>query len=195
MYNSSIKGQNHDIVIGTFNIEIPHEVFFNDMSKNYFCEEWRDCDVIFSEIAWVYGYPRFNEKAKNEPNKYSEYLHNIHLLIEKMNVPSFIVCSKNLKRYFVGAKMYPFAITTSNTNMNGCTLYVWNYNKDISHIHDTNSLLDLLSKEFDKCLDFSCGYGEHLLKFKDFIGCDIDRNCLSYLSILKEQRNVCGSNA
>lgn len=191
MYNSSIKGQDDAIALRG-NIEIPHKVFFNDMSKTWYRSEFSSCDVIFSEISWIYGYGAFNEKAGNSPNAYSDYIININRLIESLDVPAFIVCGKNIKRYFPKAKMYPITINNAGRNMPGCTLYVWNY--DYNELFaGTKELIDGLSGSFKKCLDFSCGYGEHLLKFDDFVGCDINRNCLTYLSIItqeKEKQNV-----
>ena len=188
MYNSSIKGQNFDFdgKLSHF-IEVPHKVFFNDMSKDFWHDDFKDCDVVYSEIAWPYGYPRFNEKAGNKPNNYAQYMNNIERLINKLNVPAFIICGKNVARYFPDAKQYSFAITTSGTNMQGCTLYVWNYDYDNKHA-TTDQLIDFLAQNFKKCLDFSCGYGEHLLKFDDFVGCDINRKCLTYLSIILQEK-------
>lgn len=188
MYNSSIKGQSHHIhFLEAEQIEIPHKIFFNDMSKTYMRDEFKECDVIFSEISWRYGYGIFNERAENSPNNYTDYLNNIQKLIKELGIPSFVVCGKPVAKYFAGAKAYPISIRTSGTNMHGCQLYVWNYNY-LYQFKDTKELIAFLSKTFEKCLDFSCGYGEHLLMFKDFIGCDINKDCLTYLSILETER-------
>ena len=186
MYNSSIKGQSKRISFEK-HIEIPGKVFFNDMSKTHLRKEFFGCDVIYSEIAWPYGYRAFNEIAGNVPNEYSAYIQNVNSLIESLDVPAFIVCGKPAARYFANAKQYPIRITTSRTNMDGCQLYVWNW--DATPSHDTDSLTDYLAEHFNKCLDPSCGYGEHLMKFKDFVACDINRDCLTYLSILVEEAN------
>ena len=188
MYNSSIKGQSNDVKMDAI-IEIPNQVFFNDMSKNHICEVFKTCDVIFSEIAWNYGYKGFNENAGNTPASYTEYLNNIQKLICELGVPAFIVAGKPAAKHFNKAKRYQTKINTSGTNMSGCQLYVWNYDYD-GRFSDTKSLIEWMTKTFRKCLDFSCGYGEHLLGFEDFIGCDINRNCLTYLSILKAERDA-----
>lgn len=187
MYNSSIKGQGRKMQFKE-KLEIPHKVFFNDMSKNYMCEEFRSCDVIYSEISWIYGYKGFNEKANNEPSTYNDYVENINKLIVELNKPAFIICGKNVSDKFPSAKMFPIKINSAGTNMDSCTLYVCNYDYYDEGKEDTQKLTDFLAEHFNKCLDFSCGYGEHLLKFKDFIGCDIDRNCLTYLSILVQEK-------
>lgn len=180
MYNSSIKGQSHKIHFDA-HMQIPGKVMFNDMSRNYILPEFRACDVIYSEIAWSYGYPIFNKNANNEPSKYSDYMSNINRLIHTLKIPAFVVCGKPAKKYFEDAKKYDIAITTAGTKMPGCTLYVWN--SDYSgRCGSTKELIDMLSSNYNKCLDFSCGYGEHLLKFNDFVGCDIDFDCLTYLS-------------
>lgn len=187
MYNSSIKGQGKKMSFDT-QIEIPGKVFFNDISKNYICNEFKACDCIYSGIAWQYGYKLFNQNANNIPNEFSDCCRNINKLIEEMNVPAFITGGKGHKKYFPKAKMYSIDLNNCGANMPNCILFVWNYDYDPS-IRSTTELIGRLSKEFQKPLDFSCGYGEHLLKFKDFIGCDIDRNCLTYLSILTQERD------
>lgn len=179
MYNSSIKGQNTAIEYDE-HLEIPFRVFFNDMSKTPFNDAYAECDVIYSEIAWSYGYPKFNKNAGNESNDWRTYVMNIAALIEKLNVPAFIITGKPARKYFGKAKIQPIKITTSGTNMDGCQLYIFNCNDDIS-AHTTDELTSYLSQKYNKCLDFSCGYGEHLFKFKDFIASDIDRNCLTYI--------------
>lgn len=184
MYNSSIKGKSVDKRFNN-HVEIKGKIFFNDMSKTAFRDEFMNCDVIYSEIAWQYGYSKFNQKANNIPNEYSDYLKNVNRLIETMNVPAFIVCGKPAKKYFKNAKMFPITISTSGTHIEGCTLYVWNSDSD-TFPDDTTSLLNELKMLFHKCLDFSCGYGEHLLMFENFVACDINRDCLTYLSLLYE---------
>lgn len=188
MYNSSIKGQSHDKNFAEC-IEIKDKVFFNDMSKNYMHDSFKSCDVIFSEISWVYGYKGFNDKAGNEPSSYHDYVININKLIEELKIPAFIVCGKPVSKYFPNAVSYPIKINTSETNMSGCQVYVWNFDYDKINSNNTVDLINSLSSIFNKCLDFSCGYGEHLLKFNDFVGCDINRNCLTYLSILSMQKD------
>lgn len=187
MYNSSIKGQGQRRHFAQ-HIEIPNRIFFNDMSKNYMHEAFKSCDCVYSGIAWQYGYKIFNENANNIPNEYSEYCMNINKLIEELKVPAFITGGKNHKRYFPNAKMYDIDLNNSGARIPNCHLFVWNYdNYDIS-ITKTTDLVNKLAQEFHKVLDFSCGFGEHLMKFEDFVGCDIDRDCLTYLSILYQQR-------
>lgn len=186
MYNSSIKGQGKNISFRN-HIEIPHKVFFNDMSKTYMREEFRDCDMIYSEMSWPYGYQGFNENAGNAPSPFRDYATNINRLIEELGVPAFIICGKNVAHFFPRAERFSISITTSGTQMQGCQLYVWNYSYN-GECDTTDRLTTKLSKEFHKPLDFSCGYGQHLLKFDDFIGCDINKDCLTYLSILYQER-------
>ena len=190
MYNSSIKGQGKDKKFTQY-IEIKGKIFFNDLSKIYMRNEFKTCDVVYSEIAWPYGYKGFNEKAGNVAKSYSCYIENVNRLIEELHVPAFIVCGKNVANKFPNAKRFLTGITTSGTNMSGCQLYVWNYDYKNEGIGGTNILTTFLAKKFNKCLDPSCGYGEHLLKFKDFVACDINRNCLTYLSILFQETQLC----
>lgn len=187
MYNSSIKGQGRSITFSKY-IEIPHKVFFNDMSKKYMCEEFKSCDMVYSGIAWQYGYKIFNDNAGNIPNEYRIYCENINKLIEELNVPSFITGGKSHIKYFPKAKIFDIDLNNGGANMPNCKIFVWNY-KYNGECKTTTNLINKLSKEFHKPLDFSCGYGEHLLKFKDFIGCDIDKNCLTYLSIISNERD------
>lgn len=186
MYNSSLKGHGGTSAFKN-HIEVPHKIFFNDMSKSYMQDEFKTCDVIYSEIAWPYGYKGFNEKAGNVPSAYSDYVDNINLAIEELDVPAFIVCGKNVKKHFPKARMYPITITTSGENIPGCTLFVWKCGDFFGQFSNTIVLLNWLAARYDKCLDPSCGYGEHLLKFKDFVGCDVNRDCLTHFSILYQE--------
>lgn len=190
MYNSSIKNQGTKKQFSEY-IEIPNKIFFNDMSKNYMYDVFKSCDVIYSEIAWSYGYQIFNENAKNNANSYKQYIENVNKCIEELCVPAFIVCGKSVSGFFKNANSLPIKITTSNTNIDGCRLYIWNYDgfeNNKLYLPNTLLLIKYLSKNFHKCLDFSCGYGQHLMNFDDFIACDIDKNCLTYLSILYQEK-------
>lgn len=180
MYNSSLKGQSKQISYD-IHLTLDGKIMYNDMSKTYMKDEFRTCDVVYSEIAWQYGYRIFNDRAENEPESYGEYLRNINKCIEELQIPAFIVCGKPAKRYFKAAKMYDIAITTSGTKMSKCTLYVWNSDY-AGGIQTTDELTWYLANKYKKCLDFSCGYGEHLLKFDDFVACDINKDCLTYLT-------------
>lgn len=191
MYNSSIKGQGKRIKFSQ-HIETPHKIFFNDMSKNYMCEEFKSCDVVYSGIAWQYGYKIFNNNAGNVPNEYHVYCENINKLIEELNVPAFITGGKAHAKFFPKAKVYDVDLNNGGASMPNCKLFVWNYDHYDKSIKSTVELIDKLSKEFHKPLDFSCGYGEHLMKFDDFVGCDIDKDCLTYLSIINERRRADG---
>lgn len=190
MYNSSLKGEGRKIKFGS-KIEIPHKVFFNDMSKNYWHEDFERADCIYSGIAWMYGYKIFNQEADNIPNSWAQYVKNINSLIEKMRVPAFITGGKQHIRFFPNAQIIEGITLNNNSEANIplCRLFVWNYDiEKLQGIDNTMTLLKHLAKEFKCPLDFSCGYGEHLLRFDDFIGCDIDRNCLTYLSILYQEK-------
>lgn len=186
-YNSSIHGQGTKCTFDK-HIEIPGKIFFNDMSKTWDLPVFATCDCVFSEIAWPYGYDGFNKLANNVPNSYAEYIQNVNRCIEKLSAPSFVVCGKPAKRYFKNASMQEIAITTADTNMKSCTLYTWNVN-DLPDVNDTKSLIRWMTKRYRKCLDFSCGYGSHLLNFDDFVACDINRDCLTYLSILYQEKS------
>ena len=181
MYNSSIKGQGTRVSF-TEHEEVPEKIFFNDLSKNGFAEPFRRCDVIFSEIAWQYGFGVFNERAGNEPSAYSDYLDNINKLVHELNVPAFIICGKNAAKHFTDFRTAEIKINLSGTSMAGCVLYIWNYSGATPKT--TSALIMQLQSQFKCCLDFSCGYGEHLIGFEDFVGCDIDRDCLTYLTRL-----------
>lgn len=195
MYNSSIKGQAKRIKFDK-KLELKDKVFFNDLSKNIPIKAFKCCDVVYSEISWNYGYNIFNHQATNNANDYSNYLHNVNACIEELQVPSFIVCGKQARNFFTNAKCIPIKINSAGTNINGCQLYIWNFDDDIlKSIVDTKTLLNFLSKKYSCCLDFSCGYGEHLLQFKDFVACDIDRDCLTYLTILVQQQERSVKNA
>ena len=195
MYNSSIKGQAKRIKFDK-KLELKDKVFFNDLSKNIPIKAFKCCDVVYSEISWSYGYRMFNQQAVNKANDYSNYLHNVNACIEELQVPSFIVCGKQARNFFTNAKCIPIKINSAGTNINGCQLYIWNFDDDIlKSIVDTKTLLNFLSKKYSCCLDFSCGYGEHLLQFKDFVACDIGRDCLTYLTILVQQQERSVKNA
>jgi len=196
MYNSSIKGQTKGLNFSE-HIEIPHKIFFNDMSKNYMCDEFHSCDVIFSEISWPYGYQKLNDSAKNVPDDYGKYISNINRMIEELNKPAFIVCGKCVERRFPMVRgRFPITINSSSANMDGCVLYVWNYEyEEYMGMRNTRTLTDYLAKNFKRCLDPLCGYGEHLLKFNDFVACDINRDCLTYLSVIYEQKRTGNGNS
>ena len=172
-------------------VTIPHKVFFNDMSKNYMCEEFKTCDVVYSEISWLYGYNIFNERAQNSPSSYAIYLDNIARLIHELRVPSFIICGKNVRTHFSDANINEITINTANIkgdDFRKCILYTWYYDCPITE-QTSSELIETLSNKYNKCLDFSCGYGTHLLRFNDFVGTDIDKNCLTYLSLITGEKD------
>lgn len=187
MYRSSLKGKGEDIKFSQY-LEIPHEVFFNDMSKTYMRNEFKTCDLVYSGIAWSYGYKIFNADANNDCDSYSQYLTNIYSCIQELKKPAFITGGKHMMKYFKGSRVFDIDIDTSVEKI--ANVYLFTYYTDYDgHCRGVKQLLKELSQKYHKVLDFSCGYGEKLMQFDDFVACDIDRNCLTYLSILKSERD------
>ena len=181
MYNSSLARKS-DSFHSDLLLQIPDKIFFNDMSQVYMQDCFKSCDVIYSEPAWNYGYKNFNAVAGNSsPEPWAQYMRNINKLIKELGVPSFIVCGKQSARYFPDAEMKLCSIVRKDKFISGANVFVWNYALPDGE-WDTEKLIGKISKEFKKCLDFSCGYGEHLLAFEDFVGCDVNRECLTWLA-------------
>lgn len=188
MYNSSIKDKG-DRKKFDKHVEIPEKAFINDMSKNYMCECFKTCDIVYSEIAWEYGYKVFNESADNEPDSWKMYISNINKLINELKKPTFIIGGKKLSKLLSNYNsVTEISISSGHGELSPCYLYTF-YTDDKYEVKRTADLLPILQSKYDKCLDFSCGYGEHLIKFKDFIGCDINRDCITYLSIISDVKD------
>ena len=184
MYNSSLKGKNVPMT-GVPYVEIPEKVFEHDMTIRETPDCFKTCDCVYSEPAWQYGYPIFNERAGFVASDgWSAYSKSIDRTVMEIGKPAFIIGGKIHARHFADADdRREIEIMHDGTSLGGAFVYLFNgADYDDSVVRTTDGLTDYLCKEYEKALDFSCGYGEHLLKFRDFIGTDIDRNCLAYLS-------------
>lgn len=148
---------------------------FHDIN-NGVNELFYNCDFICCDLAWRNGYEKFKERAKIESFGYNHYLNSIKNVIFKLGKPTFLIGGKHMLN-----KMKPENyINIKHHNMPALVL-IWNYGNNFV-VKDYNELTNYLAIKFDRILDFTCGYGLHLWKFKSFIVSDINKKCVYYIA-------------
>lgn len=190
MYNSSMKKFNSTPINEPLDDNYHSDmcdILFHNMTDELIPECFYDADVIMSEISWSYGYPIFKERSNIIDNtKFNDYLRGIDRAIKVLNIPTFLTIGKCHLKILNPDNIID--VRLSNVKNTMIKLGVYNY--DISLLPTdltTDSINEYLQLNFNRVLDFSCGYGEHLLKYKSFVASDIDRVCLGYLKELVEK--------
>ena len=133
---------------------------------------FKKCDCIYSEPAWRTGYKLFKKRANVKNFEYKDYMNSIQKVINELNVPTFIIGGKHMLKY-----LKPNHIL--NIKFNGvfyAMLLQWN--TELIEVNDNLEIIDYLSNKYNTVLDFSCGYGQHLLKFNNFIASDFNGKCI-----------------
>lgn len=140
-------------------------------------KSFKNCDVIYSEPAWRHGYKKFHERANIEmKTTYNEYLESITNLIKELGKPSYIVTGQHAVKKLNPDRSVPIKLYKHNA-----VLCIWNEGKKISAPTNT-LLLEELSKNYKKILDFSSGYGIVCRFFKKFVCTDIGGQCIYYIA-------------
>jgi len=134
-------------------------------------------DCLYVEPAWQRGYEEFQKRAGQggEAPPYKEYITAIRTAIEGFGKPSYVVGGKHMLKLLAPEHARP-------TRLNGfdAQLMMWNCNPPTAST--ALQVQDELAKQHDHVLDFCCGYGLHLTKFKRFTACDINRKCVYYVA-------------
>jgi len=192
MYKSALTGKSQDDL--TYYLEEPYLSDTYDVLYHNICIEpypllFDRADVIYSELVWEAGFEKLRAESPFE-GSYKDYLDGIIRVINDLQKPTFIVCSRKTSQYLTNntwgdrQTFYNFIVPSSeNTN-----IFITYCDSDLldefrsNRFFNSEILLKYLSSRFDRCLDFCCGYGEHLLKnFNNFIASDVNRHCLGYL--------------
>lgn len=174
VYHSAFKEEFTDLSKLDYYEKNNSYVFKHDLNDGVH-ELFSKCDCIYSEPAWQNGYELFIERADEKSLTYKDYLKSIESVIIELKNPSFIVGGKHMLRYITPHNHI-------NIRFNGFNAILMFWFSNIIEVKNNKELLDILSKTYYTVLDFSCGYGEHLLKFDNFIGCDINDKCIYYIA-------------
>ena len=150
-------------------------VLFHDMNtgiNDYF----RKADVIYSEPPWMDGYNKFVMRAEIITKSFFDYLVSIQNLIKELNIPAYLLLGKHMLKH-----LSPDRCQNIRVRGYDALLGIWN-----AKLIKTDDHLEYISKKYNICLDFSCGYGHTAnamqLKNKKFICSDINKKCVYYVA-------------
>lgn len=143
-------------------------------------EEFRLCDVIYSEPSWLMGYEKFMNRAESEGD-YKRYLQSISNVVESTSNPIFIITGRH------ALKRLPIPHYSQEIKLFHHDSFLLAWNGEIKHkVKNTDELLDYLSDKYKKVGDFCCGYGNtarvFLNKGKEFVMSDINGKCVYYIA-------------
>ncbi len=145
-------------------------VFKHDLN-NGIPDIFHKCDCIYSEPAWQSGYKLFKKRANTKDFEYIDYMNSIQKTVTELKVPTFIVGGKHMLRYLTPDHFI-------DIRFNGFYALLLQWNTELIEVKNNIKILDYLSDKYDTVLDFSCGYGKHLLNFNKFIASDVNGKCV-----------------
>lgn len=134
-------------------------------------------DCIYSEISWQAGFQIFQERAGIKKYDYKEYIKDIVNCIETLKIPAFILTGKHILKYCEPHYIINARIEAIKLN---CICCIWYHNPV------EEPLIKYIATEFNVILDFCCGYGDFIPEVlkanKNFICCDINKSCITYIA-------------
>lgn len=141
--------------------------------------EFSKCDILYTELSWVAGIDKFNNRS-NEETSYEEYMIGVSKTIKSSCRATIIISGKKDKPYL------PYTDTILDIKLNGANAQAYVYNHVVKGEHyTTNALLEYLSNEFNCIGDFCCGYGNSGHVFmknnKNFVMSDYNKKCITYI--------------
>lgn len=146
-----------------------------------FHEEFKTADCIFVEPSWLHGYGKFTKGTEADGTTYHDYLEGIKDIINRLNVPTFLLCGKQVCTMLKPdrEKEIQFLFHKMSTSV-----AVFN-TKEALPFQNEIELREYVAEKFNCILDFSCGYGilaKHILRQnKKAILTDINTDCIRYL--------------
>lgn len=158
-----------------------NKAFVMDISKEF--NSYDDCDILYSEPAWLDGYDEFLKRANNNDSSYDSYIDSIINIIQTCDKPIVLVLGKHV------IKRFPIANSKIDVKLHGYHTNAYGWNIDLSTYQSATTnyeLIRLLANDYNCIGDFNCGYGNSGLIFKQngkhFVMSDINEFCISYIA-------------
>ena len=151
-------------------------VFVNDITKNIDIYKWPHIDIIYSEPAWKLGYEKYRKRANAEMSTYEEYLASIKNLIKTLQKPTILVTGKHALK-----TLEPDGYINIKLNGGEALAMFWSIGM-MSIVNTTEELIHELAQQYKCVLDFSAGYGNTAMIFKQhgkkFVCSDVNGKCV-----------------
>lgn len=174
-YHSAFREEISDLKEIDYYINGNSLVKYHDIN-NGIINEFYNCDVIYSEPSWRKGYLEFSKRAYLKINKnFNDYLMSIQHVVNELKKPSFIIGGRHMLNI-----LKPDHLINIKFNGFDAITMIWNHEK--INVSSNLELIEIISKKYNKVLDFSCGYGFHLKKFRYFVCTDINKKCVYYIA-------------
>lgn len=161
--------------------------FYNDITDLNIPNEAEFCDVIYTEIAWKIGLKKFNDRAEKN-TQFNDYCNAVSYYINTINKPTVIIAGVNDKKWLPEPKQ------TIKTQLNKGNVIAYVYNCNVFKHKNTLGILNELSKRYQCCYDFCCGYGNTAIPFlnngKKAILSDYNKKCIGYIKQLYTNENL-----
>ena len=157
------------------------EAFVFDITSGFLPKEYDQCDVFYSEPAWLDGYNIFLERAnRSNTSDYDDYLKALSKIIST-GKPTIMIIGKH------AIKHLPKYDCAADVVLNGYKTNAYSWNCDLCGNFSTNNdLIEYVAKKYDVIGDFCCGYGNTLKIAKKYgkkcVLSDINKKCISYIT-------------
>lgn len=144
-------------------------------------DEYKNCDIIYTEIPWIDGFNVFEQRANvQEQRTYAAFMSAVCNFINTANKPTVIIIGKK------GLKFLPTPDFEGGTILNGAPCRVVTYKATITQLHNCVTIIDELSKKYDCIGDPCCGFGRSAKAFKQagkhFVVSDYNPECIGYIA-------------
>lgn len=158
--------------------------FIHDLLAGPLPEIYRTCDVLFADLPWRDGFPRYNARAGiNDDRTYPAFLDSVSEALNSHGRPAVLLTGQHaLKRLPVPAQTVQ--VTMPVLRQQGVAVF---YNMTASepwtHARD---VIAYLAATYDRVGDFCCGYGWSARAFyeagKTFVASDYNPECIGYIA-------------
>lgn len=181
-YHSALK-EEHFTEYGISYLERDGNKVFKMDVIDFNFDEYQNCDVLYSEPAWLDGYEKFLIRAGcKDKSGYKDYIESLSKIIELSKCPVVMIIGKH------AIKNLPNYSSSVNIKIHGYKTFAYGWRINLSNydIITNYDLINELAKIFYHVGDFNCGYGNTGLIFKkygkNFTMSDINEKCVTYIS-------------
>lgn len=143
-------------------------------------EEYRGCDILYSELPWRNGMDAFNERAGMSVT-YADFMAAVsRVVLTTPDIPVILVTG----RHALSRLPEPSQVLTTSLNADPAVALL--YNTRTKPVNTATELITRIADRFDRVGDFCCGYGRTLRIFHrvggTFVGSDYNASCIGYIA-------------
>lgn len=178
-----VKGDIQKDLTPVHRFEIGGNIAFTHNLTDGVPDEYKLCDVLYTETSWKDGQNTFNERA-GVVSEWEDYMKALGAMITELGVPACVVTGKRGLRLL---PPLPSPECAPTIMLNGAKAYLACYGENPNQ-PTAKATIQWLAQRYSTVGDPSCGYGRtgsiFMIAGKQYVMSDYNGKCIAYINRL-----------